>query len=115
MQWRTVSTRPSLAYSANLGVRVPDYEINRVLWLDDHFEGGALFQDALQVELVPPTAVYGGWRVRTGWLSGGGVGPNTPTVPLQVTQTGWQLATGFANLNSPGISGALRFDISLRN
>ena len=47
-------TRPTLAYALTLGIRVPDYEIDRKLWLNDHFEGGYVFRDSVIVELMPP-------------------------------------------------------------
>ena len=44
----------SLAYSLVVGVRVPDYEIDKKLWVDQHYEGGYLFRDAVVVKMTPP-------------------------------------------------------------
>jgi hypothetical protein len=46
---RVNQARASLAYSLTLGIRVPDYEVERKFWTDGHYEGGYLFQDAVVV------------------------------------------------------------------
>ena len=53
---RVNRNRRSLGFSVDLGVLVPDYEIDRALWLDDHHEGGYLFRDKLNFELTLPSA-----------------------------------------------------------
>ena len=52
---------PSLAYALDLGVRVPDYEVERRFWPDGHFEGGYLFRDTLIVQMVPPAKDGKSW------------------------------------------------------
>ena len=34
---------PGLAYAMTLGVKVPDYLVERRFWADQHYEGGHLF------------------------------------------------------------------------
>ena len=46
---RVNPVRPSLAYGLTLGVRVPDYEVERKFWADGHYEGGYLFHDTVIV------------------------------------------------------------------
>ena len=62
---------PSLAYHMDLGVRVPDYEVNRRFWPNSHFEGAYLFRDQLVVKMVPPAQPGGVWSVAHGWASKG--------------------------------------------
>ncbi|VFS92568.1 Uncharacterised protein [Raoultella planticola] len=46
--------RRSLAYSLILGVKIPDYEIEKRFWFNEHYEGGYLFRNSLILEIVPP-------------------------------------------------------------
>lgn len=48
--------RPGLAYAVTLGIKVPDYEVERAFWRDGHFEGVSLFQDSLIVMIYDPEA-----------------------------------------------------------
>lgn len=111
-QWRTVAERSSLAYSATLAVRVPDYEIDRVLWLDDHFEGGVLFQDTLVVEMFPPAAPAGNWQVQCAWQSRPNDVSRLVVTAAEVAEGGWELPVPFARDHAPGIVGTLRFVVS---
>lgn len=46
--------RRDLGFSLELGVMVPDYEVDGFLFLDHHFEGGYIFRDTLYIKLMPP-------------------------------------------------------------
>ena len=43
----------SLGLALRLQVRVPDYEVDGFRWSDDHYEGGTLFSDKLNIEVKP--------------------------------------------------------------
>ncbi|MEJ2744487.1 MAG: hypothetical protein P8123_02195 [bacterium] len=59
---------PSLSYALTLGVRVPDYEVDRRFWYDWHFEGGYLFRDTLTVKISKASKASGrGWDALTKW------------------------------------------------
>jgi hypothetical protein len=60
--------RASLGFSVELGVLVPEYEVDRRLWLDEHYEGGYLFRDKLNLEVTPP-ARGKSWKLQYGWDS----------------------------------------------
>jgi hypothetical protein len=69
-----VSANPgdrTLGYSLDLRVRAPSYEVNRRFWPDQHYEGSALFQDQLVIEMAPPEAEGQDWTVRCVWASEG--------------------------------------------
>jgi hypothetical protein len=59
----------TLSYSMDLRVRVPDYQVEKRFWRDQHYEGSYLFRDALIVVLEPPLQAGGEWEVRVGWES----------------------------------------------
>lgn len=101
--------RRSLAYAMTLGVRVPDYEIDRKLWFDKHYEGGYLFRDALVLELVPPKSEDQAWKVNFAWQSQS-TGTNdqvAEAIPMGGGKI--EVRIPFVSLNTPGISGRLRF------
>ena len=63
---RVKPRRRSLGFAVSLQVRVPRYEVDRLLF-DDYYEGGILFADKLNVEVTPQAD--GSSRVRYGWDS----------------------------------------------
>ncbi len=106
---RVDPTRPSLAYSMTLGVRVPDYEVERKLWLNEHYEGGYLFRDSLIVEIVPPSDGQARWAVQYGWQSNSPGKATHPIEPAPVGNGQFEVVIAFDNEQRPGIRGRLRF------
>lgn len=101
--------RPSLAYSVTLGVRVPDYEVERKLWVNEHYEGGYLFRDSVVIELVPPQDDGGDWEVKYDWQSDK-VGQATTKLVGKTLKGGRvELPVEFDSETTPGIRGKLRF------
>lgn len=99
--------RRSLAYGMTLGVRVPDYEVERRLWLNEHFEGGYLFRNSLVMEMVPPKEGEATWKVKFAWQGAGVAVPDTEVTPAQI-------AANAIEVNIPFDSGTLRDDGSLK-
>ncbi|HTD68255.1 MAG TPA: hypothetical protein VK846_17155 [Candidatus Limnocylindria bacterium] len=56
-------TGKTLAFAADLCVRVPEYEVDGVLFFKNHFEGGYLFRDMVILEATPPVTNKGTWKV----------------------------------------------------
>ena len=115
---RVNSRRPSLGFALRLHVRVPDYEVDGSAFFDDHYEGGTIFADKLNVEVT--TAPDGDLRVRYGWDSRS---PNRTTRTVReisrapTIEGGQSLATiPFGRNNTkPSISGELHFTASRWN
>lgn len=59
--------RRSLGFSVDLAVRVPDYEVENRFWFDDHYDGGFLFRDKINLDLTPRD--QGSWSLRYGFDS----------------------------------------------
>lgn len=117
--------RKSLAYSMMLGVRVPDYEIEKKLWVNEHYEGGYLFRDAVILEMVPPGGGSEQWKVKYAW-QGSGVTPADTAVDATALKGGRvEIAIEFDSHTrdsngvevpaNPGIKGRLRFVVSAWN
>ncbi len=63
---RVNTRRASLGFSVDLGVPVPEYEIDGAVWREDHHEGGYLYRDKLNFALTPPATDGAGWSLRYG-------------------------------------------------
>ena len=112
---RVNTDRPSLAYSMSLGVRVPDYEVERKLWVNEHFEGAYLFRDAVVIEIVPPQNDDGDWQITYDWQSAKVGVATTPLKPNSLQDGKLELLVPFASETAPGIKGKLRFVVSKWN
>ena len=106
---RVVPTRRSLAYSMVLGVKVPDYEIDRRLWINEHYEGGHLFRDAVVVELVPPEQEGGAWHIEHDWQSDNLGKATRPLDPKALAGGKVEVLIPFDSATRPGVRGHLRF------
>lgn len=84
---RVNKQRKSLGFSIDLRVLVPDYVVDGVLFLDNHFPGGHIFRDRLNLEAVPSDDP-GGWRIRYSFESDR---PTTATKLMQGTPLGDRL------------------------
>lgn len=103
---------PELAYTVTLGVRVPDYELNKRLWPDEHFEGGYLFRDEMHVRLTPPQSQGSKWQVDASWK-----GNEKPDTSLSVDSSDFvggklDIRRSFGSDSAPGITGSIRFVVS---
>jgi hypothetical protein len=112
---RVNKRRRSLAYSLQLGVRVPDYEVDRTLWIDKHFEGGYLFRNALIVELTPPRDEDGKWKVQYAWQNHGFATADTEVSANEIKGGRLEVKIPFDSETTPGIAGHVRFVVSAWN
>jgi hypothetical protein len=115
---RVKQDRPTLAYAMTLGVRVPDYQVNKKFWLDGHYEGSSLFRDTLVIEIAPPTADDPAkkWQVQYGWQSASG-GRATVPIAYQQLQSGKMevvvpLPAPASGAAGPAIGGKVRIEVS---
>jgi hypothetical protein len=60
---RVKKGRESLAFAVDLRVLVPDYLIDGFLFLDEHFEGGYVFCDQIEVVATPPATPKDSWDI----------------------------------------------------
>ena len=59
----------SVAFAFDVAILVPDYEIDGVLWLKRHFEGGYLVRKLIVVEATRDDGAPAGWRIEYGFQS----------------------------------------------
>jgi hypothetical protein len=107
--------RQSVAYSLSLGVRVPDYEVDRKLWVNEHYEGGYVFRDSVVLEIVPPQQAGGGWTVEYDWQSDNLGKAETPIDAKALEAGRIEVAVPFASDTRPGVKGQIRFVVGRWN
>lgn len=122
---RVQKTRRSLAYSLILGVKIPDYEIDKRFWFNEHFEGGYLFRNSLILEIVPPADDSGAWRIKYAWQDSGYSSADIVLDPQITADAACEVtipvesvtvdAGGTKRPSVPGISGRLRFKVQSWN
>ncbi len=115
LRQRVDPNRPSLACSATLGVRAPDYEVDLKFWPNQHYEGGYLFRDSVVIEIFPPSAENAEWQLVYDWQTDN-LGQAATKLDTKVLESGkLETSIPFGDEKSPGISGKLRFILSMWN
>ena len=104
----------SVAFAFDVAILVPDYEVDGVLWLKKHFEGGYLYRRLIVVEATRDETAPAGWRLEYGFQN------ETPNVASNIANT---LLDGNALKFSipvdspagarPGVTGQLRIEMRL--
>lgn len=96
--------RRSVGFSVDLGILVPEYEVDNKLWRDDHYEGGYLYRDKINLEATPDAD--GSWKLRYGFDS---KTPNKATRAAPGTQTdaGLEFRIPVVQNTKPGIKAEL--------
>jgi hypothetical protein len=117
---RVDKKKPTLAYSLRLGVRAPDYEVEKAFWPNRHYEGQYLFNDSVVLELKPPASERGNWKVSYDWQSDNVGQAETDIDAVKLASGAVEVAIPFYTKDStpppsPGIKGKLKFVISAWN
>lgn len=107
----------SVAFAFDLAVLVPDYQVDGVLWLNRHFEGGYIYRELILVEATPDRNAPGGWRLSYGYQS---EAPNTANKKTDVTELedgGLTFAIPVISRQNrhPNIAANLRVELRNRN
>jgi hypothetical protein len=108
---KVVPRRRSLGFSLDLGVLVPDYEVDGRLWLDHHFEGGYLFRDKLNLEAIPPVGDDEAWGLRYGFDSRTPNRARTTAEPSAI-DGGMQFRIPIEQKTKPGIQATLLLTVT---
>lgn len=82
---RVDQTDPSFGFSIDLGVLVPQYEVDGALWFKNHYEGGYLYRHKINLEATPAQPGKPSWTVKYGLDS---ESPNDATTPVKCKQDG---------------------------
>jgi pimeloyl-ACP methyl ester carboxylesterase len=106
---RVDATRASLGFSLDVGVQVPEYEIDGApFWQRDHYDGGFLFRDKVNLEAV--ATPDGSWALRYGWDS---ETPNAVRHTAAATNPmpgSWMFELPVVQNTHPGLRATLRLE-----
>jgi len=102
----------AVAFAFDVAVLVPDYEIDGVLWLKRHFEGGYLVRRLIVVEATRDENAPAGWRIEYGLQS---ESPNAANTVANTVLEGNALKFAIPVASppgvKPGVTGQLRIEI----
>jgi hypothetical protein len=101
----------SVSLAFDLKVLVPDYEVDGLLFMSRHYEGGYVFRDCIVVEAFPDRNAPGGWRIMYGSqdVNPGLATRRAATTPLD-GEAGLQFSIPIHQSAGPGLTGALRIE-----
>jgi len=107
-------TGKTLAFAADLCVRVPEYLVDGMLFFKNHFEGGYLFRDMILIEATPPAAAKAEWKIEYHFANQGSQAPQLAAV---VAVDGQMLTfeIPLQQPNPPGLKARLRVEIRFWN
>ncbi|MDR2549518.1 MAG: hypothetical protein LBD10_04880 [Desulfobulbus sp.] len=109
--------RATLAYCLSLNVRVPDYEVEKKLWINEHYEGSYLFRNQILVELAPPATPGAKWKINYAW-QGTSLNRETTELDAKTLRTGKvevKIPLPSDGKTLPRVEGQLRFVVSAWN
>ncbi|MBK8745316.1 hypothetical protein [Propionivibrio sp.] len=64
---KSVKASGSVSFAFDLKVLVPDYEVDGLLFMKRHYEGGYILRELILVEAFPDPEAQGGWRIKYGY------------------------------------------------
>jgi len=111
---KSVKTSKSVSFSFDMKVLVPDYEVDGVLFMKRHYEGGFIFRELILVETLPDETAPHGWRVKYGYqdINPGKPGVDAESRPLLSgdTTVGLAFDIPIKQKARPGLRGTLRIE-----
>jgi hypothetical protein len=101
--------RPSLGFSLDLGMQVPEYQVQgKPFWRRDFYDGGFLFRDKVNLEAT--VASEGRWALRYGWDSESPNDVRHTATADQPLPGSWSFALPVVQDTRPGIRAVLRLE-----
>jgi hypothetical protein len=113
---KSVKASGSVSFALDLKVLVPDYEVDGLMFLKRHYEGGFIYREQILVEAFPDAKALGGWRIKYGYqdTNPGKAGVDAVTLPLAAAGDGLPAGLTFSipieQKTRPGLRGALRIE-----
>ena len=108
---KSLDPNNGFSYFVRLSARVPDFEVDGILWMKEHYEGGNLFTDLAIIKIKPGNPVEAYFR----WQSEATAIPDHPLNLVNATANSFDLDIPFESKALPGIKGTLRLAASTWN
>lgn len=108
---QSVKESGSVSFGFDVRVLVPDYEVDGVLFLKRHYEGGFIYRELILVEAMPEKQAADGWRIKYGFQDDnpGLPGKTAETRPLN-NEPGLAFDIPIQQKRRPGLTGTLRIE-----
>jgi hypothetical protein len=90
---------------------VPDYEVDGLLFLKRHYEGGFIYRELILIEAEREEKPEDGWKIRYALQKDSPTEPNIPaeTRPLE-NERGLTFSIPINQDTKPGLTGTLRIE-----
>jgi hypothetical protein len=104
-----VDMRP-VSFAFDVRVLVPDYEVDGILFLKRHYEGGFIYRELILIEAERAENPEHGWKIRYGYQKDSPSEPNidAETHPLENGEPGLTFNIPIKQETRPGLTGTLR-------
>ena len=108
---KSVKASGSVSFAFDLKILVPDYEVDGVLFMKRHYEGGYILRQQILVEAFPDDGAPTGWRIKYGYQEDnpGRPGKDAPTYAL-AGGAGLAFDIEVAQRTRPGVAGRLHVE-----
>jgi pimeloyl-ACP methyl ester carboxylesterase len=112
---KSVKASKSVSFAFDLKVLVPDYEVDGLLFLKRHYEGGFILRELILVEAFPDPGAPAGWRIKYGFQDINPGKPGVDAAPRVLTDgagatAGLTFDIVIEQKASPGLRGKLRIE-----
>jgi hypothetical protein len=115
---KSVKASKSVSFAFDLKVLVPDYEVDGLIFLKRHYEGGFILRELILVEAIPDADAQGGWRIKYGYQD---MNPGKPgkLAETRLIEAAGGEAAGLAfeipveQKTRPGLRGKLRIEAKM--
>lgn len=106
--------RRTLGFSVEIRVLVPEYTVDGLLFLKDHYEGSSLFRDTVTIEVTPPDTADATWSVAYGFDSStpGRTTRDAAADPPDATKASRVFRIPLESGTKPGLTGELELELS---
>lgn len=106
---KSVKASRSVCFAFDVKVLVPDYEVDGLLFLKRHFDGGFILRELILVEAFPEKGGRHGWRIKYGYQDDN---PGKPGITAETYETaeedGIEFSIPLEQKTRPGLLGRLR-------
>ena len=108
---KSVKASGTVSFAFDLKVLVPYYEVDGLLFMKRHYEGGYILRELILVEAFPDKAALGGWRIKYGYQEDNPGKPGIDAVTRALDgEAGLAFDIPIAQKTRPGVKGALRIE-----
>lgn len=108
---KSVKASGSVSFAFDLKVLVPDYEVDGLLFMKRHYEGGYILRELILVEAFPDETALAGWRIKYGYQDDNPGKPGIAAVTRNLDgEAGIAFDIPIAQKTRPGVKGTLRIE-----